>query len=73
MKSEEMFTTEETIHVHSVLSMVKIFALPQFPLPDHEKVAALRGLMTPEILSAIAKLEADIDRRIQGSKNEGQQ
>lgn len=54
-------TTAEGIAVHHALEMLRIATQADFPMEPETKLVLLKNLITPDVLSAIAKLEFHLD------------
>lgn len=55
------FTNYEAIAIHHALEILRICTNPEMPISDETKLKALRGCVTPEVLSATAKLQSNLD------------
>lgn len=54
-------TTTEAIAVHHALDMLRIATHADFPMEAKTKLGLLKNLVTPQVVSAIAKLESHLD------------
>lgn len=58
---EPRFTTREVVAVEHALDALNLATKPEFPMTTEARIVILRNLVTPEVLSALGKLQADLD------------
>lgn len=58
---EPRFTVKEAIAVEHALDMLNTGTKPDFPMTPEARLALLRNLVTPEVISALGKLHLELD------------
>lgn len=57
---EPRFTTREAIAVEHALDMLHVATKESFPTSNETKLVVLRNLVTPEVLSALGKIQSHL-------------
>lgn len=65
---EPSFTNYKAIALKHLLSTVQAFVSPELPMSEHDRIEAIRKLITPEVLSSLGKLHMELDNLVQAQR-----